>query len=288
MPVGLDATVMCSCFRLGQTCSPPFPRDWLHIDAEGYLNLKPEYDSVDRAVEVCRWMETCCHHPNMDAASEHIANWPGYRLFQQAMGKVGWDRFPILRRELPEANGGLTAPSAASMALAELDEFRRCGEVTTTICLVDTAKNIVLQKQINAYEGIFIRDGRSGLEAGIDGSGFYLRDRESGVELFRAARFRQTLQAPQRYRPGPEAGRVLFHDLDSGREFECRTAVPGRTIPWPDGRMEDDRGRCNFEYPPELHVESRAEKPSDFEHIVGPLEKVFRASIEFDNPVRWC
>ena len=79
----------------------------------------------------------------------------------------------------------------------------------------------------------------------------------------------------------------MYADLGSGREFECRFAVPGGTIPWPDGRMQDDRGRCRFRYPEALHVEIRAVRSSDFEFILGPLERIFRASVETGNPVRW-
>jgi hypothetical protein len=28
--------------------------------------------------------------------------------------------------------------------------------------------------------------------------------------------------------------------------------------------------------------------PADFAHVVEPLDRLFRASLETDNPVRWC
>jgi hypothetical protein len=59
-------------------------------------------------------------------------------------------------------------------------------------------------------------------------------------------------------------------------------------VPWPDGRWQDDEGRCNSVLPAELHVESRAVTPDDFAHVVGPLERLFRASLETGNPGRWC
>ena len=39
--MGVDATVMCNCFREGRTTDPPVPREWLVLDAEGYLSLRP-------------------------------------------------------------------------------------------------------------------------------------------------------------------------------------------------------------------------------------------------------
>jgi hypothetical protein len=157
--------------------------------------------------------------------------------------------------------------------------------VGVNICLTDTATGEVVMEHVGAYDGVFIMDGRAGLDAGFDSTGFFIRDR--GAELFRAVRFRQTLLDPHAYMHGSEPGRVVFLDLDSGRTFESRTAVPGKMIPWPDGRMQDDQGRCNFEHPPELHVEDRPERSSDYEYILGPLERVFRESVETGNPVRW-
>lgn len=286
--MGLDATVMCNCYRDGRTSEPPVPRDWLEIDAEGYLNLKTEHDSDERFIEVHHWMETCCAHPGMRAAWERISNWSGYRLFQEAIGKIGWDRFPVLERELPRANGGLTASSASVAALGEIELFRRSGDVGEAVGLFDTSSGEMLQTAVAAYDGVFIMSGKSGLIAGIDPLGFFIRRHDTGVELFRAMRFTQTLLAPESYMPGPEAGRVVFQSLETDRRFECRIAVDGRQIPWPDGRMEDDRGRCRFDHPTQLHVDRRPERSSDYEYILKPLEIVFRASAETGNPVRWC
>ena len=142
-------------------------------------------------------------------------------------------------------------------------------------------------EHVGSYGGVFIQSGSSGLEAGFDADGFFIRTGEGKLELFRAARFRQEILDPDADPYGPEPWRVVYADLDSGREFECRFAVPGETIPWPDGRMQDDRGRCRFRYPETLHVEVRAVHCSDFEYILGPLERIFRASVETGNPVRW-
>jgi hypothetical protein len=263
------------------------PLDWLQVDEGGYFGLRREHDSPEASLKVYGWMLDCCELPEMEAASERIANWPGYRFLQQALARVGWAQFPVLRQELPESNGGLTDASAAEAALGELERFRRVGEMAAKTCLVDVATGEVVRDYIGAYGGVFIMDGRAGLDAGFDGSGFFIRHRGTAEELFRAARLRQTLLDPHAYMHGPEPGQVIFLDLDSGRTLECRTAVPGKEIPWPDGRMQDDQGRCNFEDPAELHVEHRPERSSDYEYILGPLETVFQASVETGNPVRW-
>jgi hypothetical protein len=285
--MGLDASVMCNCFRLGRTSEPPVPREWLHIDNDGYWSLKPEHDSDDLWYKVYEWEQTCCEHPEMEYASEHIANWAGYRLFQQALGRVGWERFPVLDHELPHSNGGQTEAPMAALALRELDEFRRVGDVGANVCLVDTATGSVIQRWIAGYHGRFILGGRSGLDAGFDESGFFIRDNQTEAEFFRATRFRQTILDPDSDPYGPKPSLVRFEDLETGRTFECRVAVSGKAIPWPDGRMQDDKGRYRFDRPAELHVEVRAERSTDYEYILGPLERVFRASVETGNPVRW-
>jgi len=86
--MGLDATVMCNCFKQGMTTPPPFPREWLYVDEEGCLSLLPEYDTDERWHELYEWRETCCEHPDMDYVSEHISNWSGYRIFQAALESV--------------------------------------------------------------------------------------------------------------------------------------------------------------------------------------------------------
>ena len=59
-------------------------------------------------------------------------------------------------------------------------------------------------------------------------------------------------------------------------------------MPWSDGRWQGDEGRCNAVLPAEPHGESRVVTPADFAHVVGPLERLIRASLETGNPVCWC
>jgi hypothetical protein len=50
-------------------------------------------------------------------------------------------------------------------------------------------------------------------------------------------------------------------------------------VPRPDGRWQDGAGRCNAVLPAEPHVESRVVTPGDFAHVVGALERLFRAAL---------
>src|SRR3954453_18236331 len=103
--MGLDAAVMCNCFPEGKTTEPPCPRDWLVVTPDGCLDVRPEHGTNELGVQVDAWKQTPWPHPGLDAAHEWIASSPGYRSFQQALDHAGWDYFPVLRRELPSANG---------------------------------------------------------------------------------------------------------------------------------------------------------------------------------------
>src|SRR5437762_2759811 len=72
--MGLDATVMCNCFREGTTAEPPFPRERLYLDEESYLHVRTEgpAGSYDRRLYL--WMQAACPHPGLNYARERISN----------------------------------------------------------------------------------------------------------------------------------------------------------------------------------------------------------------------
>jgi hypothetical protein len=279
---------MCNCFREGRTTDPPVPREWLVIDADGHIALLPERESGDLDRKVYEWEQSCCPHPGMDFACERIANWSGYRLFQEALAAVGPEHFPVLQSELPNSNGGVMSPRAASDALEELAYFSSLDVVGSNAFLVNTLTGESIFQHIACYEGIFILDGRNGVDVGIGEFEFFIRCPSTGTEHFRATRFHQSIKNRDHRKSDDEPLQVEYVDLDTGERFQCNTAVSGNTIPWPDGRMQNDEGKCRFEYPQELHVEIRKVVPSDFAYILESLGKVFRAAVETGNPVRWC
>src|SRR6187399_1624402 len=115
--MGLDASILCNCFRDGKTTPPPFPVDWFELDKEGHINLKKEHDTDANWHKAYEWEQSCCEHEGMDFVSTHISNWTGYRLFQAALEQIGWQHFPVLKAELPNSNGGLTPCAASAQAL---------------------------------------------------------------------------------------------------------------------------------------------------------------------------
>ena len=121
--MGLDATVMCTCFAEGRAAPPPFSPALLHRGHHGLLALADDADpALWDAFE--RWTDAACEHPAMEAASERIASWAGLRRFQEAIEALGRERFPVLAGELP---GGAAAADhlPADRAALALDELAR-------------------------------------------------------------------------------------------------------------------------------------------------------------------
>jgi len=282
--MGLNANVMCRCYQVGRTEPPPFAEYVCYQDGYLELNLPYEEANWDKHRLFEQWLDTACEHPKMEYASEAIANWTGYRAFQQALEKAGWEHFPALKAELPENNSGLTPARAATNMLDELDYFIEHARLGAATVLVDSDNGDELHEHIVVYDGVFIH-GADGLDTGVDNQGFFIRRRRDSVEVFRSARFQQRV-LDSRWRRLLRRGVAEFVDLDSGRTFRSRNGV-GKLSHWSDGRLQDDKGAWRFEYPAQLHVTQRERSASEFEYIIIPLRKVCEAAVKTGNPIRW-
>jgi hypothetical protein len=275
--MGLDASVMCNCYKQGKAKPCPFP-DHFIIDDEGYPVLDLPYDDNEHMFDDFEtWLATCCDHPHMDYAAVFVANWKGYRSFLNALEQVGWHHFPVLHAELPEGNQGITLPDAARSALAEIARFRSESNSITKTFLVNSETSESLGSSTMAYGGLFTLDGRTGLNLSFDETGFVITDTwELNRELFRAMRFEQrplesdSLDKPQQFE---------YIDLDGGARYTCSTPVKL----FVRGAM----GQLRQEYPRFLHVEQRPIAADYFDYILEPLEYAFQAALETGNPVRW-
>jgi hypothetical protein len=291
--MGLDASVRCNCYREGLATTPPVPAPLIVLDRDGWFNLDMPYDgNKDEFRRLDEWVRSGCTHPDMVFAHARVAGWDAYRVFREALGRVGWARYPTLRDELPELNGGTTEAAAAVAALDELADLRRRPELGRTWYLVDEDTDEPIAAHTASDGGTIVWDGGSRLAIGIDPRGLFVVSAEPPArELFRAMRVEQRLAAVGAAAPSGAAaseGPVELVDLDSGARVSCSTPVPGRSIPWPDGRMVDDRGRVRTSYPRRMRVEPRTVTPATFDDIVSALEGVFRAAIITGNAVRWC
>ncbi|MCP2342855.1 hypothetical protein [Actinomadura rupiterrae] len=256
--MGLDAFVLCRCWQDGRTSEPPVPRDLVATDEYG-----PYVEQESQEAVFAAWKADACPHDDMEIASERIANWGGYRCLQQAMETAGWERFPVLRKYLPDGNGGVLPAERAREALDELASFRACSDVGHETVLLDEDTGIVLAANIRAYGGVFVWDGMAKRRVGVDERGLFVVD-ETDRELFRARRFTQ-----RRVR----AGRIRFRVEDSTETTLDLTSAIGEQ----DGS-----------YPERLTVVERPLGGAYFDYAVQPLRKVCEASAETGNPVVWC
>lgn len=272
--MGLDASVMCNCYRLGKTRLCPFPDDF-YVDEHGFPAVHLTDADADKSDQFDEWLATCCEHPFMDYAEIHIPSWKGYRSLVEALEQVSWEHFPTLRSELPEVNEGITSASASALALKELTFFRSHKSVSKTF-LVNSETGEIIGSTSAGEDRFFNPDARSGLRPGFDDNGFYICDTwELNRELFRAMRVEQRQIASEDLSIPDE---FEFTDLDSGQKFISTT--PLRIFTRSEVGLKQ-------EYPRRLHIEKRAVDALYFKNIIEPLMTIFQASVDMDNPVRW-
>jgi hypothetical protein len=285
--MGLDASVMCTCWRAGRLRSAPPCAEHVVLDEEGYLSLQlPWEDHVAEHQAFLDWMRSACEHEDMKAASEWVSNWAGVRAFQTALRGIGAEHFPVLLAEIPDVNGGLMKPTDCAAGLRELARFVELVRSIRTTFLVDDETGVELHEYIPQYGGVF-RLSQEHENVGVTPQGLFVARRlgEDEMEIiFSAMRAEQVVI--ERDALG-DARLVRLRCLDSGQESPPIPPISGEQIPWPDGRMQDDGGRCRFAHPRRLRVASRGLTAEDFDVILGALRRLFEASVATGNPVRW-
>lgn len=282
--MGLDAVVACNCYRQGKTKPFPLPEyeNQFGIDADGRWGLLLPYSSETDLLHktLYIWGRDACEHEGMVYMRERVSNWSGYRLFQQALDRIGWEHFPTLKQELPEANGGFMPATSAGSMLRELEYFGTQRQVE--LSLVNAETNEVLRDYVEAYRGVFMMDGKHGVEIGFDRNGLFITAGTDKQVRFRAMRLEQWV-----FEPGKPDGKVEFYNADTEERFVCHTSIRVE-IPWPDGRWTNDDDKVNWAYPRLMEVVEREVGPEQYDYIVQPLIRLCKASVETGNPVAWC
>jgi hypothetical protein len=277
---------MCRCWADGKTRTLPPHAEHVELDDEGWVGLRLDWLAHQEEHEAfARWKASCCPHPDMEAASEWISNWAGYRAFQAALAQLGWELFPVLEARLPETNGGMMPAAACATALVELSRFTELVSSSRATFLIDADTGEELYEYVPQYKGVFLLAGSEGIDVGVDPHGLFVVTRESPPrDLFRAMYVEQT--AIERNEIGDPI-RVRLVCLDTGRPSDPMPPIHGAEIPWPDGRSQDDAGRRRFACPRHLRVVTRSLHAADFDHILGALRRVFEAAVATGNSVRW-
>ncbi|MFI7074889.1 hypothetical protein [Micromonospora sediminicola] len=258
--MGLDAYVYCRCWQDG--LAAPCPVGPVGYDDDGYLDLLLPWEGNESAHDVFQgWLARACPHELMEQADERVSNWPGVRLFQQAVRSAGTTRFPLLAAALPNNNGGRLPADQVGALLLELDAFRQT-RLADEVELVDEATGRGVMTYVEAYRGVLVLG--PGLRAGVDPDGFFVLDTSADppVTRFRATRF------TQRPLPGGEVEFVVG---------TTRTRVAMSPV--------GEHGQP----PPELlAVRTRPRCADDYAYIVEPLRRLCAASLATGNPVMWC
>ncbi len=267
--MGLDASVMCNCWKEGKCKPPPVP---VQINEDGYLHPLVEGSITHRDFGI--WEQSACIHEYMHYTHERISNWGGYGRFIVALEKLGWVYFPTLRAELPSANYGLTHSTAASKCLDELEFFKKMN-LGATIFLVDTETGQEIRSYDPTTQGVYIFNGKAKLDIGFDSRGFFIRDSVEKREMFRSMRFEQ------RFLLKGEKRQVEYIALDNQAHFICSNDVQSFI------QFAREWKRA-YETPRYVHVAERRVDARDFAYILEPLTRIFQASVETGNPVRWC
>jgi hypothetical protein len=282
--MGLVVKVMCRCFVEGKV-QAPFSKP-INVAEDGSLYLDFPWEDNEEAHNLFhRWRESGCEHPRMVYASD-IINWTAYRLFQQALGGVGWEHFPTLKAELPNTNDGATPASAAAKMLAELSFFSESADLGQVTVLVDSDTGEELHQYVAAYGGEF-RYGPTGDTFGVDEAGFFIRLKvnQTQQEVFRAKRIEQIVPDPSTVTTGDQL-LVEFVNLDTDYRFAYPEPVV-KIVYGLNGALQNAEGQIRMGYPHRMHVSTRKRTAADFEAAITVLRTVCEAAIEIGNPIAW-
>ena len=273
----LSAVVMCNCFREGKTSPLALPVDLLVFE-EGYVRLDLPVSNHEQEHRLFHaWLESCCPHPGFRRFNEYIQNWWGYRNFQQALERLGWQHFPVLKAELPETNDGLMSAASAAKALLELQYFKQHISDVKNWFLVNSETGEVVHEYVACYGGIWsVTQGMYNVS--FDPQGFFVfTNTNPPREVFRAMRFEQILPDPKLIEAG-QSEEVEYVDLDTGQRFLC--SMPIGDILWQEGTLK-------LVAPRYAHVEERNLSVANFSRILSSLTEALTASIETGNPIYW-
>lgn len=274
-----SAFVICNCYQKGDTTKPPhkeyvkFDEDGLYLDIPDDLWKKDEQKVFQMDSEFDKWKNTACKHEEMELCYEHLSNNLGMGEFRVVIDKLGGkERFPILSKFLPTANGGILPAEFASEALNEINEFEKQKQYENRILLFEVSTN-ELKATVNAETYlIFVFTAYNRNNYGIDKDGFFIlenvkeNDQEVSYVVFRSKNFIQKYISKDKFQ---------FTDKKTNNSFICNVGL----------HPHESNPKKEYEF---LTKENIVKITNEYKYMTEPLKKLTKASIESGNPIHWC
>jgi len=271
------AYVICNCFQEGKTTEPPH-KEFLKFDDEGLcldipkkLWKKGTKKVYQMLTDFDEWKRTACKHEEMELANEYLANITGMGAFRQIVRKLGGkNKFPILTKYLPKANGGILPAEFAQQAFDELLLLENEQTTEEKVVLLEKSTGS-LKASVSSDTYFFFLFSKNKNIYGIDKEGFFILEKakKKGEELFyimfRSNSFIQQKISKSLYK---------FIDIPSGESYECSSNI--------DSNQEETTGDYEFEIKKQ-NVAIRIE----YQYIIEPLKLLSKASILSGNPIHW-
>lgn len=280
--MGLDAYVLCNCYKERRIKQPPVVFDKILFEENDYYLDMPYKGNEDLHDKFDEWKKTACDHPDFRIADEWISNWFQCSRFKRALERIGSDYFPTLISEWPKANGGEMSSEKARIALKELDTLYSTVSKIEGTFLVDYESGNELYGSIEGNVDEFAWLGKEKMIYGLCEEGFFVLDSDRKHKFFSSKNFTQKarkklmpLIVKRFQRPkGKDVQteyEVIFTDLASEERFKCNHPITD----------------YNKSIPRRLHIVKRKLNQCDFKQITQALTNVFKASVDTGNPVAW-
>ncbi|UXI66765.1 hypothetical protein [Tahibacter amnicola] len=280
--MGLDAFVRCNCIPRDVVVPEPF-RPYAHWDDyDDKLAIDCLAPAVDHAMvqAFVEWLATKCPHEDRDLATAGWS-WGGVGAFRAALQHVGTDRFPTLATEIPDTNGGRTDAAAARRIQEEIRAFEQVKIICDRYLLVDSdTQEEIWESSGSAGRVILVTPSAN---AGVDQNGYFVT--RDGQVVFQSRRF---VHIPYPAWRIDKRGHALVRDIGTGVTYRNSPIIQSHPKPWPNGRLQDTKGRFNQRTPRYVHLERRPQSAAEFTYFTDDLKRLCSAAIETGNPIQWC
>ncbi|MFD2823426.1 hypothetical protein ACFS5M_07070 [Lacinutrix iliipiscaria] len=274
-----SAFVVCNCYQKGKTVEPPhkeyikFDEDGLFLDIPNDLWDKNEKKVLQMDSDFDNWKNSACEHEEMELCYEYLSNTLGMVEFKGVIERLGGkEKFPILSKFLPTANGGTLPAKFTPEVLKEIDEFEKQKLNENRILLFEVSTN-ELKATVNAETYlIFVLTAYNKNNYGIDKDGFFIlenvkeNDQEVSYVVFRSKNFIQKYISIDKF---------MFIDKKTNNSFICNVGL----------HPHESNPKKEYEF---LIKENTVKIVDEYKYMTEPLKKLAEASMESGNPIHWC